>query len=282
MVPQEVFLNNPILFLDSGIGGLPYYQFFYKKNKKNQQERVVYVADRKDFPYGSRPKEELVKILLDLTQRLVSQYKPKLAVMACNTASVTALGALREEFPALPWVGTVPAIKPAVMGSRTRRVGVLGTARTVEDASIAELAAKYAPDAAVIGIAAPDIVEFVEKHLTGTAAVGMAGAEHVVAPYIEQFRRAGADAVVLGCTHFLLLIDAFRKRASPDIKIYESTEGVSRRIETILDENNLRADTPGQNALVVTGDSPIEDIWYQRAEFFGLHVAPDAGGGAAL
>jgi glutamate racemase len=261
-------MDRPILFWDSGIGGLPYYGYFHKRNLK---EVVVYVADRANFPYGTKTKDELIRLLLELSSRLIACFSPKLAVMACNTASVSALPVLREAFPDLLWVGTVPAIKPAVIESASRCIGVLGTDRTIEDPYIAELASQYGADAGIIGIAAPDLVEFVEhKYADATEREK----QEAVLPYIKQFRNAGVDAVVLGCTHFLLLLDMFRKAAAPDIRIYDSIKGVSYRVETLLDEHSLRAKNWGktENLLVLTGSFLAESIWRQRATTFGLRL----------
>ncbi|GHV16411.1 glutamate racemase [Spirochaetia bacterium] len=263
--------NRPVLFLDSGIGGLPYcHQFCIR----NPGETVIYTADRGNFPYGTRGKDELIGLLTALVARLDAEFHPKLAVVACNTASVSAIDALRSAFPKIPWVGTVPAVKPAVTESRARHIGVLGTERTIEDPYIAELAAKYNGDCAVSGIAAPDLVRFVEA---GGDTAGFSDQRRAVAPYIEAFRQKGADGIVLGCTHFLFLLDAFKAAAAPDIRIYDSVDGVSRRAESLLDLNGLRADDvlrnpadgPG-NLLIVTGAAPLEKRWHERAAAFGL------------
>jgi glutamate racemase len=195
---------------------------------------------------------------------------------------VTALAALRERFPAFPWVGTVPAVKPALTGSRTRHIGVLGTARTIQDPYIAELAARYGPDCCLTGIAAPDLVDFVEH---GGDTAPLAEQRRMVEPYIEAFRQKGVDGIVLGCTHFLFLLDAFKSLAEPDIRLYDSVEGVSRQAEALLDR--LRAGggrdaavcgtvstdaVAGQpvNLLLLTGAAPPEPAWHERAAAFGL------------
>jgi glutamate racemase len=190
----------------------------------------VYLADREYFPYGSKKRPELIARLTGLLTRLCRQYKPKLGVLACNTASVSALTALRDRFPDLPLVGTVPAVKPAAETSKARHIGVLGTGRTIRDPYIAELAARYGPDCALTVIAAPDLVDFVEHRYAAASAE-----EHLAAalPYIERFRRAGADAIVLGCTHFLFLLDTF-KAAAGDLSIHDSVAGVSHRAEALL------------------------------------------------
>jgi glutamate racemase len=268
--------KRPILFVDSGIGALPYGHYF---RLRNPGESLVYASDRAHFPYGLKKREELIKILVSLTRRLIDSFNPKLMAVACNTASVSALAELRNAFPCLPFVGTVPAIKPAILESRTRRIGVLGTKRTIADPYIRKLAARYGRDCALIGIAAPDLVEFVEHRCPGA---GPAERLEAVRPYIEQFRAEGADAVVLGCTHFLILLEEFRTAGAEHIRIYDSLDGVSRRLEALLDqdEKSLRAATGdplpqgGKNSgvLVLTGQAPPESPWRERAEFFDLSL----------
>jgi glutamate racemase len=267
-------MDRPLVFLDSGIGSLPYVRFF---RSHNPGERIICLADRAGFPYGPRPKEELSALLFSLTQRLISVYNPKLLVLSCNTASVSSLSFLRERFPSLPIVGTVPAVKPAVLASKTRRVGVLGTECTIADPCIAALAARYGNGCAILGEAAPALVEFVEHRCA------LANGEErlaAVTPWIEKFRALDVDAVVLGCTHFLHLLEEFRKAGGDDVAIYDSVEGVSRRVETLLDENGGRlrrkeggspAESP-QPVLAVTGEGPLETYWNEMASLFGFKM----------
>jgi glutamate racemase len=220
--------NRPIVFLDSGIGGIPYCRNFVSRNP---EEPVVYVADRAYFPYGERGREEVREILRELTEDLIAREDPKMLVLACNTATVSALSFLRETFPGLSFVGTVPAVKPAVLGSKTRRIGVLGTRRTVDDPYITELADRYGGGCSIVPIAAPELVNFVEYQYSRAEAERK---RQVVLPYLERFRDSGVDAVVLGCTHFLFLLKEFREAAAPDLVIYDSVDGITRRIESLL------------------------------------------------
>ncbi|MDR0412100.1 MAG: glutamate racemase [Treponema sp.] len=251
-----------IIFFDSGVGGLPYLQYF---RQNNPSENLIYIADRINFPYGKKTKQEIIHILVSLFETLINQFQPKLVVLACNTASVSALPTLRETFPHIPWIGTVPAIKPALIESHNRCVGVLGTDRTIDDPYITELIEKYREDARIICIPAARMVEFVEKRFFEA---NDAEKQTIVSPYIKQFRNAGADAVVLGCTHFLFLQTTFRAVAVPDIKIYDSIAGVSHRIEAILDEKNIRDKTgkvPAECRFILTGVAPIEQKWFKWA-----------------
>ncbi|MDR2794056.1 MAG: glutamate racemase [Treponema sp.] len=263
--------NKPILFFDSGIGGLPYFRYFYERNPR---DTVIYIADRGHFPYGSKTREEITGILIELAARALKYVEPSAAVLACNTASVSALNALRETFPSVSWVGTVPAIKPAVLASKTHRVGVLGTDRTIEDPYIMELAKKYGPGVKIAALAAPDIVQFVEHGGERAAETEKA---RVVSPYIERLRAVGADALVLGCTHFLLLLDTFRRLAAPGIGVYDSVEGVIRRVEKISKTSKTAPDAAAAGrmsgaVLLLTGSAPIEPLWQKRACAFGLDI----------
>jgi glutamate racemase len=210
-------------------------------------------------------------------------------VLACNTATVSALSFLRDRFPGLIFVGTVPAVKPAVLNSKTRRIGVLGTRRTVDDPCIRELADRYGGGSAIFPLAAPELVEFVEYRYAG------AGAEErrqAVRPYLAQFRNLGVDGVVLGCTHFLFLLREFREEAAPDLSVYDSVEGITRRIESLLTGGEGRPDSRAAGQLGQTGQieqggqtGQASRRFYvrgpgisDRAERSSAPAAPGAGG----
>jgi glutamate racemase len=276
-----IFLNNmdkrPVLFLDSGIGGIPYCRDF---QRRNPGEIIIYAADRSHFPYGKRSREELAAIMRALVESFIDKTNPKLVVLACNTATVSALSGLRKSFPSLAFVGTVPAVKPAVIESKKRAVGVLGTARTVEDPYIAELAARYGGDCVIHRIAAPGLVEFVERRY---ARAGDNERKEAALAYIEMFRKAGVDALVLGCTHFLFLLEEFRGGAAPDIKVYDSVDGISSRVESLLDGEGgkLRAPAGDESGAVlsaagrffITGSAGPEPSWQYWADYLGLKLS---------
>jgi len=264
--------NRPILFIDSGIGGLPYCRDFIAKNP---QEEVCYLADRQNFPYGPRGKDELSSILISLMEKLLITINPKIIVLACNTATVSALEPLRQHFPKIPFVGTVPAIKPAASASKTGKVGVLGTARTIEDPYNQNLAKDCENDGInhfeISGIAAPELVEFVEQRFDKA---DQKEKTEIVKKYIELFSAQGADTLVLGCTHFLYLLEEFQREASPSIKVFDSLEGVTKRIEYLLDEKDgqLRAETDFQPVpwLLLTGAEPADSSWQNRSSELGF------------
>jgi glutamate racemase len=262
--------KRPVLFIDSGIGGLPYCSDFIKRNP---HEEVCYLADRANFPYGKRGKDELSSLLITLTEKLLQTLDPKIITLVCNSATVSALDALRRSFPSTPFVGTVPAIKPAALASACGKVGVLGTARTIEDPYNQNLADECEKKCEIIGMSAPDLVKFIEERFD---TANESEKKESVKKYIDIFRAEGADTLVLGCTHFLYLLDEFEKEAEPSIKIFTSLDGVTKRIEYLLDENSgaLRADNCNQpdNLLLLTGNDKAESSWRNRAEALGFNL----------
>ncbi|MDR0322446.1 MAG: glutamate racemase [Treponema sp.] len=256
--------NRPVLFIDSGIGGLLYCADFIEKNP---QEEVCYLADRENFPYGQRGKEELSNILIALTEKLIKTIDPKIIVLACNTATVSALEQLRRKFPQIPFVGTVPAIKPAANASVSGKVGVLGTARTIEDPYNQSLAEGCEKKCEIIGIAASELVEFIEQHFEKA---DKNEKKKIVKKYIDIFREKGVDTLVLGCTHFLYLLEEFKQEAAPSIKVFDSLDGITKRIEFLLDENSgaLRTDIDFEPVhwLLLTGMETADSSWHERAQ----------------
>jgi glutamate racemase len=263
--------NRPILFFDSGIGGLPYCRDFLSKNPR---EEICYLADRENFPYGPRSKDNLLSILIPLTEKFIKTIDPKIIVLVCNTATVTALDPLRKHFSDMRFVGTVPAIKPAANASQTGKIGVLGTARTINDPYNQHLADECGKDCEVIGIAAPDLVEFVEQRFDKA---DQNEKNEIVKKYIDIFRKKNIDTLVLGCTHFLYLLDEFKREAEPSIKIFDSLEGVTKRIEFLLDEDDmfLRADKniKPEHKLILTDTEPPDSTWNNIARDFNFKLS---------
>ncbi|MDR0487455.1 MAG: glutamate racemase [Treponema sp.] len=258
--------NRPVLFIDSGIGGIPYCRDFLEKNPR---ESVWYLADRQNFPYGTRSREELTAILTVLVKKLSKIVNPKIIVLACNTAALSALDSLRQKFPQLTFVGTVPAIKPAASASKSGKVGLLGTERTINDPYNQSLADNGAE---IVGIAAPGLVKFVEMHFEESDTEEKT---ELAKKYVDLFRAAGADTLVLGCTHFLYLLEEFRREAEPSIKVFDSVSGITNRLESLLDDNGgaLRTDSNyPENWLLLTGTEPPDSLWQKRAEALGFNI----------
>jgi glutamate racemase len=259
--------KKPVLYIDSGIGGMPYCLDFIKNNP---DENICYLADNKNFPYGPRGKDELISILISLTEKIQKKTEPKIIILACNTATIPALPSLRQRFPYVSFVGTVPAIKPASLASNNGRVGVLGTARTIEEIQNHESADN---NCKIIGIAAPELVDFVEFHLDNSSSREKI---KIVRKYISLFITENVDTLVLGCTHFLNLLDEFRSEAKSYFKVFDSISGITKRIEFLLDENNgalrVQKNSTPEYCLFITGSKKENSLWEKRAQKTGFKL----------
>ncbi len=251
--------EGPVAFIDSGVGGLPYLAF---TRQRLPRERFVYAADRGNFPYGKKESGEITRAVISLTERLLAKEAPKLVVVACNTASVVSLAELRKRF-SVPFVGVVPAVKPAAAFSARKRIGVLATQRTVEAEYLRDLIQKFAVGCEVAGLSAGDLVDFVEYDLH--AATAMERRSRVRAE-VDRFRDADVDIVVLACTHFLHLEEEFRAELGRGIRIIDSREGVAMQIARLLGDGTAKSGERARKcSFYLTGPDPIE----QRYRYFG-------------
>src|SRR5215213_11683867 len=171
---------SPILFFDSGVGGL---SVLARTRELLPNAPIVYAADSAGFPYGKRSEAEIATRVPALLGRLVERFQPRLAVIACNTASTIALEHARLALD-LPVVGTVPAIKPAAEASKSRVIGVLGTEATVRQPYVDDLAAKFAPDCTIIRHGSPELVELAEAKVAGDE-VGVDAVKAAVRPMFQ-------------------------------------------------------------------------------------------------
>jgi glutamate racemase len=253
--------GGPVAFIDSGIGGLPY---LAAVRRELAGVRLVYAADRERFPYGDKRPADIVAAVLSLAGRLLALERPRLVVVACNTASVVALGDLRRRF-AVPFVGTVPAVKPAAAWSRSRRIGVLATQRTIEGEYLRGLVERFAAGCEVVGLPADDLVAFVENDLhraPPTERTARAAAE------AARVRDAGVDTVVLGCTHFLHLEAELCGAFGPGVTIVDSRAGVARQAARLA--GSAPRDDARPDAFYLTGAEPFAERHRFFAREFGL------------
>lgn len=219
--------KRPIVFLDSGVGGLTYLQWI---RERLPCEELVYLADTAEFPYGEKDHSYLKRLVKDRVDQLKSRFSPKLIVLACNTASVVTLGFLRDSH-SIPLVGTVPAIKLAAFRRETRRIVLLATERTVEERYTENLIREFASHCEVIRLGAPNLVNFVELELFSSTPKQV---EHALAPLTAKLAECRADAVVLGCTHFIYLKEFLAKLIPEDVAIVDSVDGVGTQILRIV------------------------------------------------
>lgn len=242
----------PILIFDSGVGGLT---VLAELRKLLPQAPVIYAADLAGLPYGEKSEAEVAARVSGLLGRLAERYRPRLITIACNTASTIALGMVRDVLH-VPIVGTVPAIKPAALQTRSGVIGLLGTSATIRQKYVDDLEAQFAQGKRLIRHACPELVAAAEAKLRGEApdpAVIRAAAEGLR----SQPRGEEIDTVVLACTHFPLLQEELRAALGDDVAFVHGAEGIARRIAHL---------TQGQDFLRTSADVALFTGDLARAE----------------
>jgi len=252
--------NAPLLFFDSGIGGL---SVLGPTRALLPTAPIVYVADNGAYPYGARSEAEIASRVPALLGRLVERFHPRLAVIACNTASTIALDHVRAALD-LPVVGTVPAIKPAAGISTSRVIGVLGTEATVRQPYVDNLAAEFAGDCTVFRHGSSDLVDLAEAKLAGDP-VAIGAVRTAASPLFDQPGGDRIDTVVLACTHFPLLAEEL-SAAFPGISWVDGGAGIARRIAWLTREQPWPASAP-PGIFVATGAAPRETLLSSLARF---------------
>ncbi len=236
---------RPVGIFDSGVGGLSVLRFFQRFCPR---ERVIYFADTAYFPYGPRPAAEVRKRSFAVVNNLL-KHDVKLIIVACNTASAAALADLREAFP-VPFVGMVPGVKPAASSSRSGRVAILATPGTLDGGLYAQVVDEFGRGTKIASVPGNGLADLVERGEAGTQTAREA-VRHALADEID----AGADTVVLGCTHYHFLEPAILAEF-PGVAIVDTSEAAARRAEQVLAERDAEApeDQAGSLDLIVTGD----------------------------
>ncbi len=217
--------RDPILFFDSGVGGLSIVE---PTRALLPHAPFVYAADSAGFPYGTKSEAEIAARVPVLLGRLAERYRPRLIVIACNTASTIALPAVRAALD-LPVVGTVPAIKPAAALSVTRTIGVLGTNATVRQAYVDDLAARFAGDCTVLRHGSAELVAMAEAALHGAPSPRAAYAA-VLDGLFGQTGGQRIDVIVNACTHFPLVEAELVDAAPHAVRFVDGGAGIARRI----------------------------------------------------
>ncbi len=244
--------DAPILFFDSGLGGLT---VLGPTRALLPTAPIVYAADYAGLPYGQKSEAELAARVPALLGRLVERYQPRLAVIACNTASTIALAHVRAALD-LPIVGTVPAIKPAAELTKTGVIGVLGTEATVRQPYVDDLSARFAAGKTVLRHGSPGLVTGAEAKLRG-AAIDPAVIERAVAGLRDQPGGDAMDVIVLACTHFPLLHDELQAAVGPDVRLIDGAEGIARRIAHLTEGQAWPATaSPGVAVFTRSADRP--------------------------
>jgi glutamate racemase len=221
-----------ILVFDSGLGGLTVLRALMRQRADAD---FLYAADDLGFPYGPRPEAEVTALVMGAMERLIGAEQPDCVVIACNTASTLVLPHLREKWPQIPFVGTVPAIKPAAAMSATRMISILATPGTVSRDYTRELVEKFAGHCDVTLVGAKKLAALAEAFMHGESLVESEIAAEIAPCFVEDGARR-TDCVVLACTHYPLLLDIFVRLAPWPVRWIDPAPAIARRADHVLRE----------------------------------------------
>ncbi len=218
--------SKPIGIFDSGIGGL---SVLKQIQQLLPNENLIYIADSAYAPYGNKPLAFIQQRCHDLTQFLIQQ-NARAIVVACNTATAAAIETLRQQFP-LPIIAMEPGVKPAIAATQSGIVGVLATENTLSSEQFTHLLHRYAKDVKVISQACPGLVEQIEAGEFATVKT-----RQLIKQFTQPLLSAGADTLVLGCTHYPLIHQQIREIIGPQISLIETGQAVAQQLKHQLQE----------------------------------------------
>ncbi|WP_028222218.1 glutamate racemase [Paraburkholderia oxyphila] len=221
----------PIGIFDSGLGGL---SVLRAVRAHLPAEQIVYAADSRYAPYGQRDDDFIADRTLAICEWLVAQGA-KALVVACNTATAQSIALVRERL-SIPLVGVEPGIKPAALISKSRVAGVLATQVTLRSARFQALVERHAADLRVLCQPGHGLVEAVERCDVSSPAL-----VELLRGYVEPMLDAGADTLVLGCTHYPFLDTAIRSIVGERMTLVDTSVAIARQLERVLDQHGLRA-----------------------------------------
>jgi glutamate racemase len=247
-IADSLVVAGRIGIFDSGVGGATVLR---QLHKLLPNQGLLYLADQARCPYGARSVAEL-RALSGANTRWLLAHGAELIVVACNTASAAALHWLRHAFPGTPFVGMVPAVKPAVEQTRSGVVGVLATPATIEGELLDEVVMRWAGATQVVRQACPGLVEQIEAGALEAPATAA-----LLQRYLRPLLAAGTDTIVLGCTHYPFLARQIRQIAGPHVAIVDAAPAVARQAARVLHEHGLADADParvGSITYATTGD----------------------------
>ena len=254
-----------ILVFDSGLGGLTVLREIVAQRP---DLRCVYVADDAFFPYGHHTEDAIVDRVIPMVGDLISEHAPRLVVVACNTISTLVMAHLRASYTT-PFVGTVPAIKPACASSRTKRVSVLGTRGTVKREYTQRLISDFGQGCEVTLVGAANLASLAEAAMHGEA-VSDADILAEIAPcFVDGDART--DTVVLACTHYPLLLDRLRRLAPWPVDWIDPAPAIARRTSNLIGPPITAAQAPRTRLHFTSGRPALAD--HVLAPFVSARIA---------
>lgn len=237
---------NAIGIFDSGIGGT---SIWMEIQELLPNENCIYLADSKNAPYGEKSPKEIRRLSIKNTEYLLGR-NCKLIVVACNTATTNAIDYLRKNY-AVPFIGIEPAIKPAALNSRSKKIGVLATKGTLASSLFHSTAQHHAEGITILEQQGTGLVELIESGQLNSDAT-----RELLKSFLRPMLDKGIDHLVLGCTHYPYLIPLLKEVLPENVKIIDSGEAVARQTKVVLEKN----------ALLNTSDSQAVHHFYSNSD----------------
>lgn len=261
-------MRPTILVFDSGLGGLTVQR---EIATARPDARYVYVADDAFFPYGQHSDDALIGRVVPLMGELIAAHRPDLVVIACNTASTLVLSHLRAAY-SVPFVGTVPAIKPACARSLSKRVSVLGTSGTVKREYTQTLIRDFGQGCIVTLVGSSRLASLAEAALGGSADIADADVFDEIAPcFVQDATGARTDTITLACTHYPLLLDTLTRIAPWPVTWIDPAPAIARRVVDLIGAREPGAPHGDAVMLYTSGKRHAGLAWLEP--FFGGRVA---------
>ena len=258
------------LVFDSGLGGL---SVLAEIERLRPDVEIVYAADDAAFPYGRLSEADLVARVETVMARLIGEHKPDIVVIACSTASTLALPPLRAAYPQLPFVGVVPAIKPAAAASRSGLISVLATRGTVARDYTQALVREHAAGCEVTLIGSPLLAVIAERVVRGEQ-VEDREIEREIAPCFVERDGRRTDQVVLACTHFPLILDRLARLAPWPVGFVDPAPAIARRLDALIGPARTGAPKAREGTAVFTSGDEPEPALQKTLRLYGLNVTP--------
>ena len=244
-----------IAILDSGAGALP---IFERLQQGQPHIPLIWICDNRARPYGNKPESTLKARVLKLIQQTQEKHHLSLIVIACNTASTVVLDYIRSHVT-VPVVGVVPALKPAASITKNNRIGLLATPATINRPYIDDLIGKYAPHCQVIRWGSTELVNLAEDKLLGLKP-DLSKIKEIIKPLLTT-KGGEPDTIVLGCTHFPLLISEFKAVTSDEISWVDSCDAIYQRILSLRPTSRTTEDPPSSNYVIFTKRITIDESY---------------------
>lgn len=219
----------PIGIFDSGVGGTSIWKEIHKLLPN---ENTIYLADSKHAPYGQKSKDEIIDLSIKNTEKLLT-LGAKLIVVACNTATTNAIQELRAAYK-VPFVGIEPAIKPAALQTKTKRIGILATKGTLSSELFSKTSELYTQNIQTIEVVGEGLVPLIENN-----AIDSEEMHQLLTKYLDPMRKANVDHLVLGCSHYPYLIPKLKTLLPENVVIIDSGEAVAKQTKALLEKEKL-------------------------------------------